>query len=145
MQHNYFIITFSFHRHFWLIVCVAKTRNTALFPFCSYWIQFRKSTHPNLRDILWAEFCVLSSLSHSLSNFSCSTTTQRLMHTVFNRLVSREGSLLPQEVTSRSRNINKDGCGVNDIWTGSDAVCKQTWRTKLPPAVTWCQQTWRVT
>jgi len=36
-MHHYFIITFSFHRLLWLIACVAKTRNTALFPFCCYW------------------------------------------------------------------------------------------------------------
>ena len=48
----------------------------------------------------------------------------------------RKGGGLPREVTSESRDVNIHGGEVNDLWTGSDVICKQLWRTTLPQAVT---------
>jgi hypothetical protein len=56
-------------------------------------LEFRKSTHPTLRDILWANFVVLSSLNHSLFSHFLAVISQCLMHTVFNGLVIYNGSL----------------------------------------------------
>ena len=36
----------------------------------------------------------------------------------------------------KSRNVNKHGDGVNDLWTRSEITCKQKWRPTLPEAVT---------
>jgi len=39
---------------------------------------------------------------------------------------------LPPEVTTQSRDVNKHGGGIIDIWTGSDVTCKQIWPTNCP-------------
>ena len=49
---------------------------------------------------------------------------------------SRQRPTLPPDVTSESRDVNKHAGGDNDLWTGSDVICIQTWRTTLPQAVT---------
>jgi hypothetical protein len=35
-------------------------------------------------------------------------------------------------MTPQSINVNKYGAVVNDLWTGSDILYKQRWRTNVP-------------
>ena len=43
-------------------------------------------------------------------------------------------------MTSQSRDVNKHGGGVHDLWTRSDVTCKQRWRMILPLGIMWFKQ-----